>query len=253
MLNIKFFKKKSVIFLLIVLVVVLVLFFNKDKDEEEYIKENAIISSLKETVEVTGSIESADDIDLNFSISGKLSNLLVNVGDEVHANQTLAYLSAGNKSAIVEGARAGVDAVQSRLDALLAGASGQDIIVTEEEVKTSEASYQTSLNSLINLKNTRDQDIDILETSSLNILDDKYFTAQYALDVVYDAIVDSDADSYLNTLNQQLLNTSKVNYSSIKNLYNSLIIDINLAKETKDQGNILEALDELELIFLMLC
>ena len=248
MLNIKFFKKKSVIFLLIVLVVVLVLFFNKDKDEEEYIKENAIISSLKETVEVTGSIESADDIDLNFSISGKLSNLLVNVGDEVHANQTLAYLSAGNKSAIVEGARAGVDAVQSRLDALLAGASGQDIIVTEEEVKTSEASYQTSLNSLINLKNTRDQDIDILETSSLNILDDKYFTAQYALDVVYDAIVDSDADSYLNTLNQQLLNTSKVNYSSIKNLYNSLIIDINLAKETKDQGNILEALDELELI-----
>ncbi len=248
MLNIKFFKKKSVIFLLIILIVALVLFFNKDKDEEEYIKENTIISNLEETVEVTGSIESADDIDLNFSISGKLSNLLVNVGDEVYVNQTLAYLSAGNKSAIVEGARAGVDAVQSRLDALLAGASSQDIIVTEEEVKAAETSYQTSLNSLINLKNTRDQDIDILETSSLNILDDKYFTAQYALDLIYDAILDSDADSWLYTQNQQLLNISKVNYSSIKNLYNDLIIDINLAKETKDQSDILKALDKLELV-----
>ena len=239
-------KNKWVILTIVILIIVLVIFIKNKEEKVNYITELSKITNLSETVEVTGSIESADDIDLNFSMTGTLYNVLVNVGDEVYVNQRLAYLSAGSKSALVESARAGVSIAESRLDALLAGASNQDVNVVKEEVESAEISYNTALNSLMNLKSTRDQELNSLNHSGLNSLDDKYFIGQYALDIVYDAIIDQDAGNYLYVSNSSLFNQAKSKYHIAKNSYQDVVTYINIANETEEDLDVITALDEME-------
>ena len=180
--------------LIIIIFVIILVIFIKNKDEElNYIIELSKVTNLLETVEVTGSIESADDIQLNFPIAGTLNNIFVIVGDLVSNNKVLATLLANDKEALVEGARAQVDIAQSELDALLAGASNEDIQVVEEEVVSKEKVYQASLDTLTSLENVRDIELNNLKQSAINILNNEYFIAKYSLDFLYDIIIENDS------------------------------------------------------------
>ncbi|PLX25211.1 hypothetical protein C0580_02900, partial [Candidatus Parcubacteria bacterium] len=206
----------------------------------------ATVEDLEQTVEVTGSVESADDIDLNFTTAGTLGELNVGVGDEVKSGDRLAALSAGNISSQVANARAAVDLAQSDLNSLLAGASNEDLEVTEKEVANAQVSYQSAIDKLSNLEQTRDQDMANLREEALNLLTNKYFVAQYSLDVVYDAIMDSEADDWLYVSNLSTLTNAKGNYNLAVNMYNESNNLINIAKETQTEADILTALDYFE-------
>lgn len=243
-----FLKKKWFWAIIIIVIIAIVIFFGMSgKKDSNYVTEAATIADIKQTVEVTGSIESADDIDLNFNGPGTLQQLLVKVGDEVIVGQRLAALAAGGVASQVADARAAVDIAKSSLEQLIAGASSEDIDVTEEEVATARASYQAAQDALTNLESTRDQELENLRAEALNTLNNKYFIAQYSLDVIYDAIMDPNADGFLYVSDVSLLSSAKSKYNTANLDYEEAVIDLLVvAQETGEYDDILFALDGLE-------
>lgn len=241
----KIFKKKWFwIALVIVIVISGILFFNfSSKKDISYVTEKAKISDLKQTVEVTGSVESADDIDLNFTSGGTLQSISVKVGDSVKAGQVLASLSAGDVASQIADAKANLEIAKTNLIEIQAGASTEDIKVTGEEVLSAESSYRAAQDSLKNLESTRDQELATLIDIALNTMSDKSFVAQYSLDLIYDSILDQDAENYLYVGDVTSLTQAKDYYDLGKNGLLEAKGLIATAKSTKNQEDTLRALD----------
>ena len=232
--------------LIIILITTFIVIGAINKNKVVYTTEDVAIKNLKQTVEVTGTVESADDINLNFAASGRLGAMLVKIGDQVKANQILARLSAGDVASQVADAQAAVDVAKSNLAQLMAGASDQDINVTAKELENAKTNYQTALDSLATLQNTSVEDLNNYNTIGLNTLSDKLFTIAYALDVVEDAIMDDDADTYLYVTDVQLLTNTKDLYRQVIKQNSDLAPYIDKAKATKNSADILSALDVLK-------
>jgi multidrug efflux pump subunit AcrA (membrane-fusion protein) len=242
-------KFKWGIIIVVILVIILAVFLSLSKqDTVEYITANVGQQDIMQTVEVTGSIEAADNIDLNFTTTGTLSQMLAKVGQEVTKGEILAALSAGDINSQVANARAALDLTRSQLDELLAGASTQDIGVSQEEKVQTQTAYQTALDDLANLEVTRDNELDSLQSIALNTMADKYFIAQYSLDVVYDVIIDTTAESDFYVSDLVLLNQAKAYYNTAKLDYNSIESLIDAAQFSSEQDDILMALDQLEIV-----
>ncbi len=93
--------------------------------------------NLVQTVDVTGEVESLQDIDLAFATSGPIAARLFEVGDRVSVGDTIAYLDAGELSADV--ARA-----QALLDKQLAGATDEEIAVSDAQVVIAQAALDAA-------------------------------------------------------------------------------------------------------------
>ena len=234
------------IILVIIIIVGIILSQVFKKEESNYITEPAAIADIVQTVEVTGSVESADDIDLNFNRTGTLQTVLVQAGEEVIKGKVLARLAAGNVASQVADARANLEIAKLQLDELLAGASTQDVGVTEQELASAQASYQTALDVLFNLEQTRDQELANIKSETVNTLKDKLSIAQFSLDVVYDVIEDSNADNYLYVSDIVLLNNTRWDYQAIKSNFSDLEAIINQAEASNDKDDVLIAADNLE-------
>lgn len=112
-------------------------FFGGGGEEVVFSTELVRRGDIVQTVDVTGEVESLQDIDLAFATSGPVAALLFEVGDRVSAGDTLAYLDAGELSADV--ARA-----QALLDQQLAGATDEEIAVSDAQVAVAEAALASA-------------------------------------------------------------------------------------------------------------
>ncbi|MCD4760444.1 efflux RND transporter periplasmic adaptor subunit [bacterium] len=241
----KFLKNKWLWISLVIIIVIIVVVKLSSKEEINYVTEKAVIQDLKQTVEVTGSIEAADNIDLNFAGTGTLREVLVSAGDQVKTGQILARLSAGDISAQVADARAALDVAKSDKAQLLAGASFEDLEVTKQEVASARTTYQTALDTLANLEQTRDDELLSLKEEALNTLNDKQIVSQLALNVIYDALLDNEATGYLYVGDVILLESAKGNYNNANNEYLNVSALIDLA-EVDNNEDILVAADSLD-------
>ena len=239
-------KKKWYILGGVILLILLVLpqFFKKQ--ESSYTTAKAMEQTIKQTVEVTGQVESADDIQLNFKNSGLVRTVNVKVGDKVKAGQLLAALRADNVGAQIADAQAAVDIAQSDLDKLLAGASSADLNITQEEVNSANLAYQTALSNLVDLESTRDRELANLKATAINTINDKTNTAQYSLDIVEDAIMDSDADYYLYVFNQTTFFDAKDKYTTAKNSLDNFFVALGNSPDLNNKEVLLTTLDDLE-------
>ena len=234
------------IILVIIILAVVVIFQVFKKEESNYITEKAATADIVQTIEVTGSVESAEEIDLNFNRVGTLQNVGVKAGQEVKKGEILAQLIAGDATSQVADARANLEIAKLQLAELLAGASDEDVEVTKQELASAKTTYQTVLDDLSYLEQTRDQEIVNIKAETINTLKDKLSTAQYALDLVYDVIDDTEADNYLYVSDIVLLNNTRWNYQSTKSNFVALKDKISQAEVSNDQDSILVAADELE-------
>lgn len=239
-------KKKWVIFIVVLVIIfVMAAFLNKNGKEAPYVTAKAVVQDIKQTVEVTGQVESADDIDLNFLRSGIIYNINAKVGQKVTAGQTLASLRAGDVSSQVADARAAVAIAESSLNEVLAGISTEDLEVLKEEVAAAEVAYQTAQDALLDLEDTKGQEMANLIATGNNILNDKPAQAQYALDIVEDAIIDRDAEYYLYVLNQATFLDARIKYNTAKDALDEFLAAFNPDANT-DQVILLNSLDTLE-------
>lgn len=91
--------------------------------------------SLKQTVEATGAVKSADDLSLRFEYSGKVNEVKVKEGDVVKAGQILMRLNTADLDAAVAQASA-------NLNQRLAGATPEDLIYFKSAVDVAGASLE---------------------------------------------------------------------------------------------------------------
>lgn len=245
----RFFSKKRWWLILIILVILgLILGQVFKKSSQAYVTAEAVKGDLEQTVEVTGSVRSAEEVNLNFTVAGKVSDIQIKVGDQVKADQILATLVATEAGSQVADARAALDIARSEYDQLLAGASAADIKVTEQELSSARAAYQKSLDELAGLEQTKEQTLTNLKSELTNTINNKVPVAQFALDVIYDSVLDNEADSTLYELDTTLLLSVDNSYFVAVNNFKEAKTLINRAKETDSIDDILVAADALEAV-----
>jgi len=245
----KIFKKKWFWIILIILLAgggIGVLVFKNQKKPVQYTTVKVAKGNLTQTVSATGSVESATDINLNFKITGKLNYLGVKAGDLVKTGQILARLEAANASSQVANSQAAVAVAQANLDKVLAGASSQDIEVSEKSVESAEATLTAKNNNLMNIQNTRDLTMANLRETAVNDLNSKYFVGLNSLQVIRDTLDYDDAESTLGINNMAMLSTVNQNYPSAVANLNAVPPFIDQAEQNKTNDNIILAIDNLK-------
>ncbi len=98
----------------------------------------AQIRDLKQIVSVTGSVRSSEEIDLAFEVSGRVSDIYVNVGDQVISGQRLVSLDASELLAQLSDAKANLEVQVAKLDELRKGTRAEEINVAIAKVRSAE-------------------------------------------------------------------------------------------------------------------
>ncbi len=222
-------KKKIIWMSVIAIIVVLIVISSVSKGGEqiEYITEEVGIRDLIKTVSATGSVESADEINLSFSSSGRIARINVAVGDEVVVGQTLAQLNTASVGADVANANANVAAAQADLDRVLSGASIEDVAVTEQQLVQANVSLNQAKTSLSNLINERDDKLTTYRETALNGLVTKNFYSRAALDTVKTILTDTDARPLLSVISPQYKNSSESSYATLNSQYQTIQATLN--------------------------
>ena len=105
--------------------------------------------SITEEVDTPGTVKAAQDVDLSFQLSGRVSYLAATVGSHVAPGTTLASTDASDLQAAVEQAQAALRVQQAKLDALNAGARPEDIAVAQTAVSGAQNSLDQATQNLI--------------------------------------------------------------------------------------------------------
>lgn len=104
--------------------------------------------NITEQVIVTGKVKPADEVDLAFDRSGKVSQVSAQVGSQVTAGQTLVSLDSSENYAEYLRAQANVAAEQAKLDELKRGTRPEELAISESEVANAKISLSNAEDSL---------------------------------------------------------------------------------------------------------
>ncbi|HNZ73076.1 MAG TPA: efflux RND transporter periplasmic adaptor subunit [bacterium] len=223
--------------LMVIVIIVIKVAFNGGQ-EITYTTEEARVGQLTQTVTATGSVESAQDISLNFKTVGKLVFLGVKEGEKVTAGKVLARIDSAGLAAQTEQYRANLYAAQADLARVKAGSSVEDIRVSQEQVAKGE-------NDLASLKAEREIQIKILKEKILDAVNNGAFTSQVALDNIFNYFINDDKTANLIVQDNNLLSQVESNYYKLANDWQAVKNLIDQANSAKDSENIIVAADKL--------
>ncbi len=238
---------KSKIFWVVVILVVggggyLVL---KPKPAVEYTTEKVQQGLLEQTVSVTGKVQGAEEINLNFESLGTIAKIEVEKGDEVEADKVLAQLSSQTQQNSVLEARANWQAASAQLNKLVAGASDNEIKISQENVKNAEITYNNRLTDLTNLQNKlvadEKQYNNSLQSSQVNLINSRdatlatmsneLFDGEIALNRIKEILDRDDAKYTLGAKDSFSKTVAETSHTQ------SLVV-VGLAKQKLDQAKI---------------
>lgn len=129
-------------------------------------------SDVKLDVTVDGTTKAAEEINLAFEKSGKLSKVYVKVGDQVKSGQTLAQLAATDVAAQLNQVQAAYLAQVAVLEGLKSGAGPADLNVTATKIDSANKTIADAVVNLENTKNKAQTDLDNLYARAKDILND---------------------------------------------------------------------------------
>lgn len=138
--NLRGIHKKPTFYILIVIIIIaliIVLFRGDDKKPDTVIIEKGDIVS---EVSVVANIKAAQEVDLGFEITGRVSSILADVGDKVYLGQILVRLNSGSKAADLAKAEAQLKEQQAKLSELLRGARQEEIDIQKIKVESAKTS-----------------------------------------------------------------------------------------------------------------
>lgn len=242
-------RKKITLIVIIILVmaVVAIGILQSSQKEPEYTTIMVERGELKQSVDATGKVESAEKIDLNFKTTGRIQEILVQAGDEVKAGQKLASLNARALESQVDDAQARLNQSLANYQKLLAGASAADILISENTAEQKFQDLLTAKNDLGNLKITRDTDLQNLRDTAVTNLNNEIINAQIALDEVEDTLSFDDAQSTLSVKDSGALIQAEANQIVAQNAVEVSQTEIALITNTVLDEQVLEAMDNLKL------
>ena len=132
-------KKVWIPLLLVALVVGGVMYQRQQNAKPQYSTEIVSKQNLVQTVSATGTVEAAEEVNLNFKTVGRLAEMRVKVGDKVKVGQSLASLDTREAASAVLTAEANLKSAQAALDKIRAGAKTEDVAIYEAAVTTAES------------------------------------------------------------------------------------------------------------------
>ncbi len=211
-------KKRVVIPIAVVIVIALGYFLFRPKNQTvQYTTVKADNGPVVQTVDATGSVSSAEDINLNFKSTGKLASLKVKVGDQVKSGTILATLDTAALSSQVNTARSALSEAEASLEKLLAGATTEDLRISEITVEQKKQDLAAAKNNLTNLKLNRDTEVNNLKDTTIVSLNNQLIVAEHAIKTGEDALANDDASDTLGILNTATINNSGVSKITAKN------------------------------------
>jgi len=216
---------------------------------------------IAQTVEATGNIQSANDLQLRFDTGGTLGEVKVKEGDSVKAGQLLASLRASDLAAVVAQA-------QANLNQKIAGANDQervyyraladqalaDLNKTKADTANSSASYQAAVDTAQNnlqlaqggensqIVNQAYENAVAALQSVLPKMDDGLTQADNILGVD-NTLSNVDFEGSLSILNSNYLNIARSQYTVAKNVRNAARNAVAVLTAGSDHGSIDSAID----------
>lgn len=266
-------KKKIVISLFIVVVVIFCIYFLIPKEVKlEYVTAVAERGLIKQTVLETGVVKLPKMVDLNFGASGKVSEVLVSVGDKVEKSDVIAMLDSNVLEIREREALANLEIAKTNLLKLKAGATSEDVAISEANVASAMSAHKAAKNELekiqasvseLVIQNTRAlDDLWSTEKTDITVYEQAIKLAQTGLenakithtkainDSVNNALIDSNAklsqsqsalDSIAKILNdsdaKSLLSIKNSTYLDLTKLHNSQALNlIDVARALSDDA-----------------
>jgi HlyD family secretion protein len=161
-----------IIAILILGIVGWVIFGGGDKTSYDF----AIVKrgNVVEEVSATGTVKSAEDINLRFEIGGTVEKIYVSEGSQVKQGAQLVKLDTGKLYSQFLQAQAGYNEAKAKLDKLLAGATTEEIQVAERVVENARVVLE-------DVKAKAENDLNEDYDNAVDIFDNAYFDADKAM------------------------------------------------------------------------
>jgi len=146
--------KTKIIIIVIVLVAVAIggYFYFARQKESPYDFVTAEVKNIVQEVSATGAVVPAQKIELSFEAGGKIKDVLVEIGDEVKTGEYLVKLDAGDLYIQAQQAEASLDLSKAKRALFLAGA-------TDEEIRVTQTAVDNAQDYLAKLKESTAQDV----------------------------------------------------------------------------------------------
>lgn len=197
--------------------------------------------SIAETVSATGTVKPASQIDLQFTSSGKVADVKVEVGEKVSAGQILASLDSGDLFFQAQNAEASLQAARARLAQLLAGASAEDIALAQTAVINAEKNLEDAKKSLADAEASAQNSLNDVYEDKQRTIESSLLTAQDALKANEETLDSAKLSATLSVLDSQALIDAK-NLRAIAELdFDIAEISVGSLKTNSSQANIDEA------------
>jgi len=179
----------------VVIVLVLGSLFFGGQTQVTYQTAQAQKTDVIQEINVTGTVKPKESVDLAFEVSGKVSEIFADVGDEVKKGDKLISLNSADLYAQLSQAQASLDTAKARLKQFQAALSVEKTKLTElqkgtrpEEIQIAEtavANAQKDLDdantNLSNVQQKADIDLSNLYDDVPNVLNDAYTSTDDAL------------------------------------------------------------------------
>lgn len=116
------------------------------------------LGSIDRRLHLTGTIISEAMVDVLSKVSGILEKIQVEQGDRIKADQVIAMVDSEEKEAQLQEAQAALDVLRARWAQMETGARPEEITQSEQLVLQAKASWETSLDNYMRLKNLKERD-----------------------------------------------------------------------------------------------
>lgn len=175
---------------------------------------------LKQTVDATGNVESANELDLRFETSGRVQKIFKQVNDQVRIGGLIMELDLNQLNAAVAQAQAGVEQAQANLDKQLAGNTLEYVAQLEAALKKAQADLNQGEGSPLGVENNKAvenayDNMVVLLQSVRNTLQSSLTEADNILGV--DNVFANDSfERVLSALDSSALDDAKIKYDQSK-------------------------------------
>ena len=201
---------------------------------------------IVEKISVTGTVQPASKIDLQFTGSGKITNIAVKVGDQVSAGQILISQDSSDLVFQAQGAQAAFEISQAKLNQLLAGSTQEDIALSQTAVSNAQKSLDDAKKSLSDMQASADNTLKDYYEDEQRTLDASLLTAQNSIISNDDTLAASDLQATLSVLDSQALVEAKSLIAKAKQDYDIARSAVEKSKAGNNQTDIDDAAEKIK-------
>ena len=116
------------------------------------------LGSIDLRLHLTGTIISEAMVDVLSKVSGILEKIQVEQGDRIRENQVVTMVDSEEKEAQLQEVQAALDVLRARWAQVETGARPEEITQSEQLVRQTKASWETSLDNYMRLKSLKERD-----------------------------------------------------------------------------------------------